>query len=585
MTVTAGRPSGPSEDVDPPEGRPEHTSPDPAPPLGRGFFWWGLGAYLTVTAALLAASLRVTGGRLVYLIDDPAIHLSLASTLAESGTWGVNPGEFQSASSAPVWTVLLALVVLVAPFAATAAPLVFNAAASVGLIAVLGADQRFLRPGRDRPLDGPAVAAIVVVVLMLPALTMLGMEHVLHMLLCVAVLVLLWPPSPQTDRRALAAYVLLGVATLVRFETVFLAIGIAVAALVVRTDGDDQPFLVRARRAAAASAAAGVPAVAFALFNRLMGQGWLPNSVLAKSPVTSGDSTTSAALVDVLGRFTTDPMLAGLGIAVLVALIVGWRRCRYQFVAVALLVTIALHVGVAAIGWYDRYQGYLIALAVLVLLRVGAESPLAPEVSEASEASEAGASDPPRRVLRPAVLVLALLLLGATKAELTWNVPRGVADTYQQRYQAGVFLDTYYPDDSIATGELGYISLLHDGPITDLYGLADFEVLEQRRAGGERVDPDFWRELVAARDIEVVAMYPTTLFLDTPQEWILVGTWTLEHSVMTAYHEDFQFWATRPEAVDPLQQHLAEFADELPDGVELHLDGFADLRAGELSGD
>ena len=582
MTVIPGPSSDSTDDLDPLLAPSEHATPVGRPPVvppGRGFLWWGVGADLAVTAVLLAASLRVTGGRLVYLIDDPAIHLSIASTLAESGTWGVNPGEFQSASSAPAWTALLALVALVAPFAATAAPLVLNAAASIGLIAVLGADQRFLRPGRDRPLDGPAVAAIVVVVLMLPALTLLGMEHVLHMLLCVAVLVLLWPSSPQTDRRAPAAYLLLGVAALVRFETVFLAVGIAVAALLVRTDDDDQPFVVRARRAALALAAAGVPVVAFATFNRLMGQGWLPNSVLAKSPVTSGDATMSVTVVDVLHRFTTDPLLAGLGIAVLVALIVGWRRCRYQFVAVALLVAVALHVSVADVGWYDRYQGYLIAVAVLVLLRVGGESPLAPDTSGA-----AGASGPPRRVLRPAVLVLSVLLLGATKAELTWNVPRAVADTYQQRYQAGVFLDRYYPDDSIATGELGYISLLHDGPITDLYGLADVEVLEQRRAGGERVDPDFWRELVAARDIEVVAMYPTTLFLDTPQEWILVGTWTLEHSVVTAYDEDFQFWVTHPDGVDPLQQHLSDFADQLPDGVELRLDEFADLRAGELSG-
>ncbi len=579
MSVISGRSRGRTEDVDPSTGDRSPTTPEPTPRGCRGFLYWGVGAYLTVTAALLAASLRVTGGRLVYLIDDPAIHLSLASTLAESGTWGVSPGEFQSASSAPVWTLLLALVVVVAPFAATAAPLVFNAAASIGLIAVLGADQRFLRPARDRPLDGPAVAVIAVIALMLPALTMLGMEHVLHMLLCVSVLVLLWPSSPQTARRAVVAYVLLGTATLVRFETVFLAVGIAVAALLVRTDDDDLPLVARTRRAVAALTASGVPLIAFAVWNRMMGQGWLPNSVLAKSPVTNGDSTNSVAVIDALNRLTTDPMLAGLVASVLVAVVVGWRWARSQFVAVALLVTVALHVSVAGIGWYDRYQAYLIAIGVLVLLRVGSESPLGEP-----EPAAADGTGTMHRVLRPAMVVLVVLLLAATKVELTWNATRGVADTYRQRYQAGVFLDTYYPGDSIATGELGYISLLHDGPITDLYGLADFEVLEQRRAAGQRVDPAFWGELVEARDIEVVAMYPTTLFLDTPQEWILVGTWTLDHPVMTAYHEDFQFWATRPEGVEPLQHHLREFADRLPDGIELRLDEFADLRAGELSG-
>src|SRR6478609_3379099 len=82
--------------------------PAPEPDYRKSFLRWGGGSYLLVTALLFAASLHKTGGRVVYLIDDPAIHLSLAGNLAHHGTWGVVPGVFQSASSSPLWTLLLA---------------------------------------------------------------------------------------------------------------------------------------------------------------------------------------------------------------------------------------------------------------------------------------------------------------------------------------------------------------------------------------------------------------------------------------------------------------------------------------------
>ena len=88
-------------------------SVEPVPPardraFGWAFFVWGSAAYLVATLVVLAIGLRRTDGRLVYVLDDPAIHLSVARALAEHGTWGVVPGQFESASSSPAWTVLLA---------------------------------------------------------------------------------------------------------------------------------------------------------------------------------------------------------------------------------------------------------------------------------------------------------------------------------------------------------------------------------------------------------------------------------------------------------------------------------------------
>src|SRR6185436_11296466 len=60
-------------------------------------------------AALVYAIYETTGGVWAYPLDDTYIHLSLARTLVESGTWGLNPGEYAAATSSPGWALLLTL--------------------------------------------------------------------------------------------------------------------------------------------------------------------------------------------------------------------------------------------------------------------------------------------------------------------------------------------------------------------------------------------------------------------------------------------------------------------------------------------
>jgi hypothetical protein len=176
--------------------------------------------------------------------------------------------------------------------------------------------------------------------------------------------------------------------------------------------------------------------------------------------------------------------------------------------------------------------------------------------------------------------VLPLLLLANTKISLTVEVPRAVDDTYEQRYQAARFLQRYYDGQPVGTGELGYISLLHDGPITDFYGLGDHEVLVARRRIRDRAGRTaYWDDLVQRRGVRVVAIYPTNLLYEVPERWILVGTWTLPREPFTAYDEHFQFYATDPEEVAPLTAHLQEFAPELPDEVAFEINDLAGYRA------
>lgn len=522
-----------------------------------------------VTAALLAACLRVSDGRLVYVLDDPAIHLAIARNLAEHGTWGVVPGHFESASSSPVWTVVLAAGVAVLPAGDEALALVLNLVAGVAVLALLARAQTVLRPALRRPLDALATVFVAVVVLFLPAAAMVGMEHVLHLALLLAAVPLLLRPGPAPTRaRAVLPYALVVVATLTRLETAFVAAGIGAALVLDALPwGRDAPLPWRpvARRVVALGLASGLPLLAYGLVNTAMGQDLLPSSVAAKSASLNGADRIPQPRI-VMERLTQDPLLVTLVGACIVLAVLGWRsRARWATLGTAVAVTAGLHVVLAQVGWYERYQLYLIGLAVLALAWAGRALP------------------PSVRVERPhlvPLLVLVLVLTTTTKVSLTVDAPRAVADTYEQRYTAARFLARYYDGEPVATGELGYISLFHEGPLTDLLGLGDHEVLvDRRRVRGEQERKALWDELVRRRGVRVAAIYPRTMLFEIPDTWISVGTWTLPREPITAYDRNFTFYATVPEEVAPLTAHLREFQSEMPEPDQLHINELAGFQA------
>jgi hypothetical protein len=528
------------------------TGDEPARSASGSFFRWGLASYLVSVAAVVVATVWWLDGHLAYVLDDAAIHLSMADRLAHHGTWGVVPGQFESASSSPLWTALVALGVLVAGPAAEWVPLVLNVAAGVAAVWILAAGQAVIRPGRRRPIDAVATVILVTLVLFLPGLAVVGMEHTLHVTLVLAMVLGVhrwavgrpgWPPA--------VTYAVVALASLTRFETAFVAAGLAVALILV----DRRAHL---RRAVGVLAASGVPIVAFGIVNKALGGGWLPNSILAKGQGTGQSQQDGLGPVDIANRVTHDPLLALLvGVAVVYLLVRG-RRAVVAVPAVALIVAAVLHAVLADVGWYDRYQAYLIAVGAYMVLGILAEVPA--------------------ELRTRAVVAVCLLgvLFGATKASLLVQAPLAADDMYRQQYQAGRFLDRYYDGQPVATDQLGYISYLHDGPLTDFAGLGDYAVLRARADVPYR---ELWPELAAERGFRVVVLYDLAAAFNAPRDWIMAGEWQIDGEPMSGVSRKLQFFATVPEEIEPLQDHLRDFEDDLPDRTQLRINENAGLQA------
>jgi hypothetical protein len=300
-----------------------------------------------------------------------------------------------------------------------------------------------------------------------------------------------------------------------------------------------------------------VPIVLFCAANRALGGGWLPNSILAKGQGTGRAQRDGLGPIDIAGRLTHDPMLAALVALAVVYVLLRGRRSPGLVPAVTLVVATGLHAALADVGWYERYQAYLIAVGAYLVLGILAEVP-----------------DALRQRAVVAVAVVGLLL-GVTKLGMVVRAPLAADDMYRQQYQAGLFLDRYYDGEPVATDQLGYISYFHEGALTDLAGLGDYEVLH---AKGTSSRADLWDRLADERGFRVVVLYSLSTF-EVPPSWILAGQWEIPGKPMSGVTDTLQFYATVPEEVAPLQEHLQDFEPDLPARSRLELNEAAGLQA------
>jgi hypothetical protein len=527
----------------------------------RALFWFGAAITVTVTAVFVVLSLVRNDGRLAFAFDDAAIHFSLIDNLAFHGTWGVVPGQYVSASSSPGWDLLLVGPARIAPSALGAFALLVNVAAAVWVVWLIVREQTFLRADPRQPLAFVLIALVVAVALLLPTLAMVGMEHTLHTALVLQTLVLLRRLfEGRSNRRDTAAYLgLLLLAGMIRFETLFVAVGAAIALIAVsshRLALPGSPSPRDATRLAGLSlVAASAPLIVYGIVNKAFGQTFLPMSISSKAARAAesriGPFRTPAGVIDAL---TTDPLLLFLVLAVAVYLFVAWcGGPRRNFgLALTFVVAAVLHAALSEIGQFDRYQTYLVASGILVGLLI------------------LGEVVPARlRIGVTGFLIVAVIALASPKIGMAWDTPTATSNTYRQRYQMGRFLEQYYRGRPVATGELGYVSYFHDGPITDLLALGDPEVFAEYEAHGEQLSPEFIERIVRERGVKAIAVYPNTvLFSGVPPSWQFGGRWTLEEKKVTAFEPDVDFWAPDEESLNELVRNLDEFAAELPSGVK-----------------
>lgn len=522
--------------------------------------WWPAAAaaalYLLMAGAYVAAGLLRNGGLFVYAQDDPYIHLSIARTLADHGVWGISPREFASASSSPLWTLLLAAVRR-AGGAAAWWPFALNLASGVALLALVQRiAARYMPPPRQA-----ALLAVLVVATPLPTLALVGMEHTLQMLL---VLAFAWQAAlhlgaDEPDRPWPAAMALAALVAGLRYEGLF---AVAVVCLMC---------LWRRRPVAGVTigVAAVLPLALFAWYSVSHGGLILPNSVLMKSGPGRFDSLAAgirAILNDwvaIVGLFGRPPQLV-VTLGGLLALAAGGLGSRQPWrpavvLAGIFVATSALHACLVKLEWFFRYEAYLIMLGVVVAGLALAESGRALEMP----ARWRRLAPLTRRALAVAAGLLALPLAVRALTAIPATVV-ATSNIYQQQYQMGLFFRDHYAGRAIALNDIGAPSWLSTAEIVDIVGLASQEVAEARRH--RRFDGAALAALVDRRDVQAIALYEEVFQPMLSERWVKVAEWRIPQNV-AASDDTVAFFAPDAAKAATLRRALDSFAPRLPAGV------------------
>jgi protein involved in polysaccharide export with SLBB domain len=519
-------------------------------------------ALLVHVTLLYKAALRHTGGNVSYPVDDTFIHLALAKQLATNGVYGVTPHEFTAASSSIGWPFLLAGVMkLTGP--TPWLPLFLNGAIAVVLFIAIERAVRRLAPDAS-VLSATLVSLAVMALTPMGTLVVLGMEHTAHAAATIAFLTLAatWLSDDDAEarvswRRALPVAALALATTLWRYEGMF-PVAMVVALAFARR---------RARLGAMIAAGGALPIVLFGLYSKAHGAHFLPTPVLLKG--RHFDFTDLSTIFDLLGgdlldRFGTEgyALAVAVGCAGL-AYFLTRRDGFWTKNVLALLLTlgmICMHLEVASVGWFYRYESYLLATGTTV---IGATLvSMFPPPREVWKAARA------QRVVYGAALAGAFILAAPMfrrAIQANDNTPLACRNIYEQQMQSARFLEAKFPHERIAVNDIGAVAWVGNDRVVDLVGLATLPVAE---AKGLKLDQPLKPADVVrlTEGVKVAIVYDDWFKENLPATWLRVGRWKIADNKSCAY-PTVSIYATDPLTYPAVIEALRSYAPGLPKHV------------------
>ncbi|OGG02019.1 MAG: hypothetical protein A3F83_16720 [Candidatus Glassbacteria bacterium RIFCSPLOWO2_12_FULL_58_11] len=513
-----------------------------------------LGLYLSAVALSLHRSLPQTGGKLVYALDDPYIHMAIARSLSQHGVWGVTSLGFTGCSSAPLWTALLALFFRLAGVRDWI-PLLLNL--SIGIIFLLWLNY-FLK----RRLSGslPVFSLLLAVIFMtaLPGLAFTGLEHGLQtfFILLFATLSASLLSGEGGRRQELSLLALAPLQALVRFECLFPLLTVCILFALRR----------KFRFALLLLILGALPVLLYGAWSVSRGWYFLPNSVLLKGNIHfSSPKQAVKLLVFSYYKLAENPHLLVL---LLGALALIGRELRdgngiWKPSTILLIIFSAvtvLHLQFAGTLSFFRYDAYLVALGI-VAVGLPAWGILAPWYAKLAREGPAGL---PLILALSLALLLSPLVLRASRAFL-WIAP-ATRNISQQQCRMAAFLDRYYRGRAVALNDIGAVCYYADIDCLDLFGLASLEVARLKQEG--RYDSRAIAAMAEKRGVKIAILYRKWYdnYGGLPAEWIEVGRWRIMRNLVCG-DDEITFYATDRPAAGELMKNLRDYSALLPGDV------------------
>jgi len=511
-----------------------------------------------VVAVLLILSVKQNQGHLVYALDDPYIHMAIAKNFANHGVWSINKEGFVSSSSSLLWTLLLAFTYLMFGVSEIT-PFILNILFATLLVFIV---YHLIKKYIFRNLFLLGILLSLIFFTSLPALIFCGQEHTLQILIVISFVYFsaqmlskeyMQEKKSQTARTAFLL-ALAPLVTMIRYEGVFLILIVCILSIVFR----------KWFYCVLLGICGALPILIYGMISISNRWFFLPNSILLKGNVPY--SLSSAGIIEFLRivykQLLLTPHLLFLLLLALLVLIFHNKTPKQNrkdaiIMTIIFVAVTIFHTLFAKVGWFYRYESYLVALG-LVVVGIGIELYLLKRFP-----LQVGSSLAYRNVATIFLIGIFMLpFIKRTVLTLT-RIPQATTNIYEQQYQMGLFLKNFYQGVNVAANDVGAICYLADIKCLDLWGLTNLEVLQLKMK--QKYSTPWIHDLSVRNKVRIAIVYESwfKIYGGIPPWWTKVAQWRILNNVVCS-DDKVTFYAVDPSETDNLVKNIKAFSSFLP---------------------
>ena len=512
----------------------------------------------TAILILFRESTAINQGIFTYVLDDPYIHMVMAKNLILHGVWGVDKYGFTSSSSSPLWILVLSSAYLVFGVN-TLIPFILNVIFATIFIFIAYSIFKYYKL---HPLYNLIFLLFLIFFTPIPALVFTGMEHILQITLIISFIFIAVQIISEDKPDSLKYYLLLILSVLVvavRYED---AIVVSMVAIIFLIQKKFWNFL-------SVLCASIIPVIAYGIFSTENGWFFLPNSLITKTVFVEAKTQLFSLngiflllnnFLNILNLYIFIPFILAAGL-----LIFRFKEKMTFWNAPNLIITIflgttVLHMFIARIGWFYRYEAYIIVLGIMALaVGISEYLPLFKRNSKLSY-----------KHLSIILLIFILVVpLSARGYDSFNNTPTATHNVYDQQYQMGLFIQKYYQGDAVSLNDVGAVNYIANIKSVDLLGLSSLNVSKAILKNNYTIED--LDNITRQNHVKVVIvyeyLYKNYLTRGLPSNWIKVGQWKIPNRI-TCFMDTVSFYVINPKDEENLTKNLRKFSSQLPPDVQ-----------------
>ena len=493
---------------------------------------------LFLTFIIFMISIKINQDTFVYGLDDPYIHMSMAKHLAKKFILSVDGYHYASASSSPLWTILLSLFYFLPNKLFYYVPLILNIISQIFILILV---KQIMLKIFNYNIPNILLILLFLLTPFIP-LSFGGMEHSLQILLILSMLYY-FLKLLNDDKNLHVKIIMLILAPFVvfiRYENFAYIFMIAVIIVFYLKDYKFAwIFLISSL----------FFVFLFGMWSIYLGLGFFPNSIMAKSII--GNQFDIVIIKNILENLVRQLSLGiHIDILLLINIYILFKTKDKQLFILSLIFigTTLIHASFAQFGWFYRYEAYLVILGVMNIF-------IFLYINQNIKSW---------RLFLIYFLLIFFFILHLLSPVFTIYATKNI---YEQQFQMANFLRKYKNHANIAANDIGAITYFTNVKLLDLVGLGSYEVLKLKKSGN--FNNDSVLKLLLNNNIELILVYdhwfPQISFENS--YFKKIGEWKINYNLVTG-GSTVSFYS-RNDVIDLNKQILKEYSEkELPKTVQ-----------------